>query len=376
MGWHVITCDNRPDNPGHKLAHESLAVSTVDMEGVLAAARTARLDAVITYASDVAAPNAAYVCERLGLPGNPYESVCTLVNKGRFRRFQADNGFFCPAFRTFRAPDLPQAGDAAEIDIEPLRLPVIVKPVDASGGKGVSKIRSAAELLPALRHAMSESISGEAIVEEIVEPQSYQVCGEGFLEGGRIAFHCFANEHFAEFVVPVGESFPAVFESGLVQSAVDVLQEIFRQLGMRQGPFNFDLMFTADGRVFVIEIGPRNGGNRMPEAILESTGVDTILGTLQAALGLPVSFQAHASRFRATYSVHSRKEGILRAVRYRNGFERHVVDAAMFHQPGAAVKPFTRGSNMIGCLILKFDVYAQMLEALDHMERHIEVEVS
>jgi biotin carboxylase len=253
---------------------------------------------------------------------------------------------------------------------------VIVKPVDASGGRGVTKVRSTRELAPALRYALSHSISGEAIVEEIVEPLGYQVCGEGFIEGGRIAFHCFANEHFASSVVPVGESFPAAFDAGLVQGGVDVMQDMFRRLGMRQGPFNFDLMFTRDRGVFVIEIGPRNGGNRMPEAIRDSTGIDTIEATLQVALGRPVSFPAHETRFRATYSIHSEREGVLRAVRYRGGFERHIVDAAIFHHPGATVKAFTAGANMIGCLILKFDVYAEMLDALDHMERHIEVEVS
>jgi biotin carboxylase len=372
-GWHVITCDNRPDNPGHMLAHESYGVSTIDREGILQVAREARVDAVITYGSDVAAPTAAFVCEKLGLAGNPTETVQTLANKGHFRRFQAANGIFCPAFRLFRSADLPDDANAG-VDIAPLELPVIVKPVDASGGRGVTKVRLPGELAPALRHALSQSISGEAIVEVLVTPVGYQVCGEGFIVDGRIAFHCFANEHFGRFVVPVGESFPSVFTPAQVQAGVAALQEVFTLLGMRQGPFNFDLMFTAGG-VFVIEIGPRNGGNRMPEAILHATGIDTIEATLEAALGRPVSFPPHATRFRATYSIHSEEEGVLQAVRFLGDFERHVVDAAMFRAPGSPVKPFTTGSHMIGCLILAFDDYAEMLEALDHMERHIAVDV-
>ncbi|MFO7841296.1 MAG: hypothetical protein R6V48_03935, partial [Fidelibacterota bacterium] len=95
-GWYVITCDYLPDNPGHKLADEYYNVSTTDFEGVLYLAKKVKPDFVLAYASDPAAPTAAWVSEQLGLPNNNYKSVQLLSEKDLFRKFLAQNGFNTP----------------------------------------------------------------------------------------------------------------------------------------------------------------------------------------------------------------------------------------------------------------------------------------
>ena len=87
-GIFVITCDYLPDNPGHQYAHEYHNVSTTDKEAVLNLARELKVDGVVAYASDVAAPVAAYVCEKLGLPSSPYESVRILSTKDTRRHWR------------------------------------------------------------------------------------------------------------------------------------------------------------------------------------------------------------------------------------------------------------------------------------------------
>jgi biotin carboxylase len=367
-----------PSNPGHRLAHRSHDVSTIDMAAVLRVAEQERIDAVVAYASDVSAPTAAYVAERLGLPGNPLEGVRTLTDKALFRRFQAEHGYFLPAHLTFDAAALDGAASEATLHsiAKALKLPVIVKPVDASGSKGITKVRSPADLLGALRGALVYSLTKRVIVEELITPLGYQVCGEGFLHGGQIVFHAFANEHFCpNIVVPVGESFPAIFEPRLVDKGVSVLQSIFSRLGMRQGPFNFDLMFTPNEEVFVIEIGPRNGGNRMPEAIKYANQVDTISATVECALGQEVSLSKQANHFRATYSIHAKQDGVLSAIEYTPGIRAKIIDEKLFAAPGDRVKRFDMGSLMLGNLILAFESYEEMLSSLDHMDEHISVKV-
>ena len=102
LGYYVITCDYLPDNPGHKLAHESYNVSTTDKEAVLDLARKLHVDGVVAYASDPAAPTAAYVCEKLGLPTSPYKSVEILSKKDLFRAYLAENGFNVPKARGYK----------------------------------------------------------------------------------------------------------------------------------------------------------------------------------------------------------------------------------------------------------------------------------
>ena len=96
LGYYVITCDYLPTNPGHKYADEYYNVSTIDKEAVLKLAMELKVDGVVAYASDPAAPTAAYVCEKLGLPTSPYQSVEILSNKDKFRDFLQKNGFNCP----------------------------------------------------------------------------------------------------------------------------------------------------------------------------------------------------------------------------------------------------------------------------------------
>lgn len=375
-GYRVITCDNRPESPGHVIAERYHNVSTTDMAGVLRVAREEQIDAVVCYASDVSAPTAAYVSEQLGLPGNPLASVRLLTDKAQFRRFQAAHGYFVPRHLAFAEADLADGTTVLAAVTEALRLPVIVKPVDASGSKGITKVHVPDAVLPAMSNAVGYSLSRTVIVEELIVPRGYQVCGEGFLQNGEIAFHAFANEHFCSgIVVPVGESFPSMFDDASVDKGVGVLQSIFSRLGMRQGPFNFDLMFTPEGEVFVIEIGPRNGGNRMPEAIRYANGVDSIAATVEVALGRSVELTKRTNLFYATYSVHSKHDGTLKAVHYAPEIRRRIVDELTFVMPGQPAKRFNMGSLMLSNLILAFDSYADMLFTLDHMDDYITVDV-
>lgn len=95
---YVITCDYFPENPGHKLADEYFNVSTTDLNGVLKLAEKVKPDYVVAYASDPAAPTAAYVSEKLGLPGNSYHSILNLAHKHIFRNLLKSNGFNTPRF--------------------------------------------------------------------------------------------------------------------------------------------------------------------------------------------------------------------------------------------------------------------------------------
>ena len=101
QGHHVITLDYLPNNPGHKLSHNFYNISTTDKEAVLEVAKAENIDAIVAYASDPAAPTAAYVSEKMGLPGNPYKSVEVLARKDLFREFLAKHNFNVPRSNAF-----------------------------------------------------------------------------------------------------------------------------------------------------------------------------------------------------------------------------------------------------------------------------------
>ena len=208
LGCYTVLCDYLPDNPGQYAADKFYLVSTTDKDAVLEVAKKEGVDGVLAYASDPAAPTAAYVAEKMGLPGSPYRSVDILCNKDKFRAFLAENGFCTPKARGYEdtAP--------AEKDLKEgvFTFPVIVKPVDSSGSKGVGRIDTAEEISEKLEYAMSFSRGHKIIVEEFVEKFGYQIAGDGLSIDGKLVFRCFANDHFdpkcENPFVPVSASFP------------------------------------------------------------------------------------------------------------------------------------------------------------------------
>lgn len=108
MGYHTIVCDFLPDNPGQHFADEYYNVSTTDKEAILALARRLSIDGIVCYASDPAAPTAAYVAEQLGLPTSPYQSVELLSNKDKFRDFLAKHQFNVPKAKGYAYKEFDQ----------------------------------------------------------------------------------------------------------------------------------------------------------------------------------------------------------------------------------------------------------------------------
>ena len=163
LGYYVITCDYIPDNIAHKYSDEYHNVSIIDKEAVLALARELQIDGIMSFAVDPGVVTAAYVQEQMGLPGNPYESVCILQNKDRFRNFLTQHGFTVPKAKGFSSVE------EALAERYWYSWPVIVKPTDAAGSKGVTRVDRPEDLGPALESAFEHSISKRVIVEEFIE---------------------------------------------------------------------------------------------------------------------------------------------------------------------------------------------------------------
>src|SRR5690554_3072652 len=151
QGHEVITLDYLPENPGHKLAHQYYNISTTDKEAVLEVARAEKINGIVAYASDPAAPTAAYVAEKMGLPGNPYESVEILARKDLFRNFLAKHNFNVPRSKAFYNED------EARLWLDEIGVPAFVKPVDSSGSKGVTHLQNTEDFHAAFEHALKFS---------------------------------------------------------------------------------------------------------------------------------------------------------------------------------------------------------------------------
>lgn len=372
QGHYVLTLDYLPDNPGHKLAHKYYNISTTDKDSVLEVAQAENIDGIVAYASDPAAPTAAYVAERMGLPGNPYESVEILARKDLFRDFLAKHNFNVPRSKAFYEEA------EAKVWLDEIGVPAFIKPVDSSGSKGVTHLQNLEGFHDAFEHALKFSREKKVIVEEKIIRQGYQVAGDGFVIDGELVFRCWADEHFDKLcngLVPIGQTFPTSHREELLNEAHKEIQRLLTLLGIKTGALNFDFVFSEDGKFYFLELGPRNGGCLIPEVIRYVTGVDLIKYTVDAALGLPCTglSMAPANGFWSSYMVHGIEEGAFKHLHLSDRAQKYIVEQDVQIRSGTQVNVFSGSHDTLGTMILKYPSEEEMLDMIDNMERDIRV---
>lgn len=377
LGYFTVLCDYLTDNPGQYKADKFYLVSTTDKEAILKVAREEQVDGVLAYASDPAAPTAAYVAEKMRLPGSPYESVEILCNKDKFRAFLREHGFCTP-----EAKGYTDVADALQ-DIENgyFKYPMIVKPVDSSGSKGVSRIDSLGQAKELLEYAMSYSRGHRIIVEEFVEKYGYQIAGDGLSVDGKLVFRYFANDHFDSRCknpfVPVAASFPYNMPEDVQDKIHRTIQRLLTLLGMRTSTYNFDMRIDKDYNVYLMEVAPRDGGNYIPQAIRHATGVDLVECSVKAAMGeqIEIPEKVQPKGCWAYYAVHSLRDGILKQVVIDPEVKaQHIVENHLIAKPDDEIHSFIGANSTLGILIMKFETLDQMLEMIEHSDRWIRVE--
>lgn len=368
-GWYIITCDYLPDNPGHKFADEYHNVSTTDFDGVLEIAKKTAPDFIIAYASDPAAPTAAWVSERLGLPGNSYKSVQILAEKDRFRDFLRDNGFNTP-----KAISIENTNQTK--NIEELGFPIIVKPTDSSGSKGVSRVDNKSEIKKAIEYALIYSRNKRLIAEEFINSTGEQLHGDGFVEKGKLIFTCLGDHHYNKEVnpfVPFSTTWPSKKSNNEILTIHEELSRAVESSGFNNGAINIEVRINEKGEIYIMEIGPRSGGNFVPQAIKYSTGFDMVSAILDNCEGVPVRIPTNVRKPGAYYVIHSNMDGVLYKIRISDSLKPYIKEFHQYVQPGNNVKSFQGANAAIGILLLSFSTIEEMEHYISNMDKFVQV---
>ncbi len=381
LGYYVISCDYLPDNPGHQFADEYHNVSTTDRESVLALAKSLQVDGIVAYASDPAAPTAAYVAEVLGLPTSPYRSVEILSNKDLFRDYLQQNGFNCPkaiGFDTY---------EEALAHIDEFRLPVMVKPVDSSGSKGINKMTDKAQLKAFVEDALHYSRRKRFLVEEFIVKKGHQISGDAFSVDGKLVFHCLGNEFYDpncdKDFAPLGECWPFQMSHKYIEDLENQLQHLMTLLDMQSNAYNVEAIVGEDDKVYLLELGARSGGSLIPQVTECATGINMVTWVVQAAAGDPIDLSVLNGRkempingYWSNYMVHSAVTGRFKSISFAPELkDKHLVAFVNDLKVGTTVHRFRDAQDCIGEFILRYDNMEQMFEVIKNMEDYITVEV-
>lgn len=373
MGIYTILCDYLPDNPGQFYADKYYLESTTNKEKILNIARDEAIDGIVAYASDPAAPTAAYVAEKLKLPTNSYESVCILCNKDKFREFLKFNGFNTPLSKTYT--------DSSVIDKEcELDFPVIVKPVDSSGSKGVSIVSDTENLKNAIEFSLSYSRTGKCIVEQYIQNKyKYIIGGDVFVVDGKIEIWGLLNCHRDKEVnslVPVGKSFPLCISHDDEVRVKRCLQSLVDKLNIMQGAMNVELIVDKCNRVWPIDIGPRNGGNMIPNLLGYIYGIDVVKMTLEVAMGQTVNYHlGDGNLYYATHNLHSKRNGKLDDIIFSDVLKDKIIQKCIYKKKGDEVEYFDNASKALGIIFMKFSTNEEMMQILDNINDYITIKL-
>lgn len=350
QGYYVITCDYIPNNPGHRYADEFHNVSTTNKEEVLKLAKVLNVNGILCFASDPAAPTAAYVSEKLGLPGNSFERISRFAEKHLWRTFLKEHGFNTPKAKSYTS--------FKNVVLSDWSYPVMVKPIDSSGSKGVTKVNHPNEMQEAFEYALTYSRAKNIIIEEFIERVGPQIGGDGFYGIDKLDFVCFGDQVVDSSInpyVPCGMQFPANINGEMAFRIKTEIERVIKASGLRNLSFNLEVMVDKNNRIFLMEIGPRNGGNCIPEVIQEYTGVNMVALAVEAAMGKTLTIKENKdSFFHAYYALHSTKEGIYHGYKVNSSFRGEITGAYIFLNKGDIIGIFNGSNQTIGIILLKF----------------------
>ncbi len=376
QGYYVITADYLPDNIAHKYSDEYVNVSIVDKEAVLKVAREKQIDGIMSFGVDPGVVSAAYVQEQMGLPAcGPYKSVDILQNKDKFRAFLSENGFHVPKAKGYSSID------AVMSEVAEWEYPVIVKPTDSAGSKGVTRVDNSNQMDVAVRHAFDKSISGHIIIESFIEKQGCSSDTDSFSENGKLKFVSFCAQRFdvgaSNPYTPAAYTWPSTFTKDQEAYLTQEIQRLISLLGMKTNVYNIETRVGTDGKPYIMELTPRGGGNRLCEMLRYATGVDMITAMTRYSVGdsVPEIKQMPYDGHWAEIILHAEKSGRFESMDIADTLPAEIVERDLWVSPGDKVHSFDGANDAIGTLVLRFNDPDEMEFYVTHQQDWLQINV-
>ena len=378
LGYYTVVMDYLPDNPGQYEADKFYGESTTDVEAVYRIAKEEQVEGILAYASDPAALPAAIVAERLGLPTNPAKSVEILGLKYPWREFLQNNGFACPKHFSFH-PNTPS--DEIKEAATDFTFPLVVKPTDSSGSKGVTMLEDWNGLENAIRWANEYSRNKVLLIEEFIQRGFPSVVGgDIFVWDGKVVLYgemeCLRDMQESP-LIPIGKIKPLQVSQLQKERIHSELQRIVTALDIRFGELNIEIILDKDDNVHFLELGPRAGGNMIPIQLGDAFGIDLVKANVQAAMGEKPDFLSHHVNALPGcymhYVLHSYIAGTFEGIEIDEQIAKNVYRKVIYKNPGDKVEVFDGAGKALGIIFLHFDTMEEMEDFCDKHNSFIKI---
>ncbi len=343
MGYETIAVDGNPNSIGLKHADKYKVISIIDEKACLNYAREEKIDGVLTAATDYGVLTAAYIAQEMKLPGLSYDVAKLIKNKYRVRKCLYDH----QVDDTEQAYEVSEDTDLKELS-KKIKFPIMVKPCDGSGSRGASRVDSVDKFHDACKFAIDESITKRAEVESFIEGREYGA--ESLVVNGEVHVLGIMRKWMTKppYYAELGHSIPTDLLPEVEERAKNCVKKAINALGINFGSVNMDMLITKQGKIHIIDIGARMGGNMIGPCIIPyGTGIDYMANMIRNAVGDSVDFSvkdcgAVVSRLLAF------KKGVIKNLPDFSSLEREY-NVQIFHHMKVGEQVNEYHTNLDGC---------------------------
>ena len=357
QGYYVITTGNDSDAIGHKIADKYVQGDYSDKDFVLELSKSEGVDAIISGANDFAYLSTAYACEHLGFPGHDsYETSKTIHIKNRFREMTASIGI--------KAPRIVKCETEADVrrGVNVIGFPLLVKPVDLTGGKGVKKCIEINETIDAFYDAMEQTREKYVILEEFISGNGHGITS--LIKNGKIVWYIIDNEQYGinKYLV-LGASSPSDIPQHAEFTIINDIEKVAKHCNLVDGLFHTQFILDKEGYPIMIDPCRRMPGDLYVLLAKYTSGVDYPAEIVKAECGAPLSdHYTSEHNYVARECIMTSRKGVIKEVHIEKELEPLIVYKHVGESRGIRIEQPMK--HKAGILIMKFDSYTQMTDIL------------
>jgi biotin carboxylase len=370
LGYFVISTGNNPKGLGHAYADRFVCADFSNPLQMLKLAKDERVEAICSGCNDFALLSAAFVGESLGFKGHDsFEVSKKIHHKDKFRALCQELGVFTPkAFRACSIQDLEEC-------IEKLDFPVMVKPIDLTGGKGISKVHSLAMAKEAFLLAIQKSKSPCVVVEEFVTGTNHGF--SALIQDQKVVFYFADNEqYFLNPYLVSGANTPSTLQESSLKQLKNDVEKIAQTLNLCDGIFHVQLIESPKHGPVIIEACRRAPGDFYVELVRYATGVpySKYLVMAETGKGFPKISKNKRADFVLRHCVMANEEGVFESIEFDPRVDKNIFDKHIWAKKGDWVED--KLYYKAGIVFLKFDELQEMQDKTLLMNEYIKCKIN
>lgn len=363
MGYLTLAVDADPNAIGFKHADKYKVINIVDEKACLEYAKQERIDGVLTAATDYGVLTAAYIAQKMNLPGLNYEVAKLIKNKYKIRK----RLYECHVDDTEQAYEVDENTNLKEI-CNKLTFPVMVKPCDGSGSRGASRVDNPDEFAEACVLAMNNSITKRAEVETFITGKEYGA--ESLVVNGNVYVLGIMKKWMTEppYYAELGHAIPTDLPYEVEERAKECVKNAIKALGINSGSVNMDMLITPKGKIHIIDIGARMGGNMIgPCVIPYGTGVDYVANMIRNSVGDKVDLTPSKPCTVATRLLAFKKGTIKQLPDFRALEKEYDVEIYHHMEIGQEINEYHTNLDGCGYVVAKAETVEHAVEKADRV---------